>query len=64
MQEKIKYIVPFKECCFGYLIHFGDLSDWYIPISTGVTIHGTPVYTSVLERKKKRGKGMSGGGTK
>lgn len=61
---------------FEHQIHFGDLSYQYIPVSTSVPTYGTPICSSVSERKKRgrrergsigieeEGKRGSGGGRK
>lgn len=55
-----RFQIPVGPICknhhFRYWTHFGDLSNWYIPISTSVPTHGMLVHYSASKRKKKREK--------
>lgn len=49
-------IVLSKDCLFGYWTCFGNQSDQYVSICSGIQTHGISVCTGVLARKKKREK--------
>ncbi|THU67748.1 hypothetical protein C4D60_Mb05t27970 [Musa balbisiana] len=50
------YLLDLKDCLFGYWRCFSNLSEQYISVCIGVSIHSMSVHTSDLARKRKREK--------